>query len=387
MSQVHSTPMRRPVWMRLTVAAAVALPGFALVVSWTRDRRPVHRPAVTSPATPRAAAQRCADCHSEITESFASAPHSHTLQRATDSDVAAVFAGREFYRADSGVVYRYHQQDGRLMVSTPAYARDLPIEWVFGSGTHARTPVITWTDNHGDSSAIEHSVSWYPSDRLGVTLGMEKLDDSSSFYALGRHWGAAETINCFGCHSTFVPTVGEQIDFDRIEPGIGCTRCHWNTSAHVREMDAGADATIERLSDLTPEQAVDRCGECHRRASEMGGPITRENTSIVRFAPVGLVQSACFLRQSEVRLESGAGARLDCMTCHNPHQPSARNARLHIAVCLNCHNASLHRAAECPVASRNDDCLSCHMPPVAMNENMKFTDHWIRVRQLAPVND
>jgi hypothetical protein len=116
----------------------------------------------------------------------------------------------------------------------------------------------------------------------------------------------------------------------------------------------------------------------------MGGPITPDDRTIVRFAPVGLVQSPCFLRQDEVRLDSGTPARLDCATCHDPHRPSSRDPQAHIAVCLNCHDEARGRAADCSVAVRGDNCLACHMPPVAMNEHLHFTDHWIRVRRDAP---
>lgn len=344
-----------------------------------RSNRTLPRPAVVSTTTPRTASQSCAECHSDVTREFSSAPHARTLRR-VDDELLARFAGRTFRQKQTGTEFRYELRGKELCVVTPAYGRELPIEWVFGSGTHAQTPLILLPDEKGLCRSIEHCVSWYPSGELGTTLGQEQVDVAMGVHAVGRLWGTAETINCFGCHCTDVPLKGEQIDFDGIEPGVGCARCHWNSAAHIEEMEAGLPATIERLSELSPAEAVDRCGECHRRASEMGGPISPDDPLIARFAPVGLVQSPCFQKQHEVTLDSGRPARLVCTTCHDPHRPSDHDWRTHVQSCLSCHDAAHGRAADCRVAERTENCLRCHMPPVIANENLSFTDHWIRVR-------
>jgi hypothetical protein len=224
-------------------------------------------------------------------------------------------------------------------------------------------------------------VSWYPSGELGVTLGMDVLHEPTGLSALGHHWPPAETANCFGCHCTYVPTVEGKIQFDHLEPNIGCVRCHTDTQQHLTDVDHDRETTIERLSSLAPVEAVDRCGECHRRASELGGEIRSDDRTIVRFAPVGLVQSSCFQQQQEVILADGKPARLVCTTCHNPHGPAQHDWRSHVAVCLQCHDRSQGRAKDCKVAPRDENCLPCHMPAVPANPQIQFTDHWIRVRR------
>ena len=370
---------------RLIPSLIVLLLGAAAVWSaqgpsdFLSPRNATPRPIVLSSA-PQVSEQRCAECHSDITDAYPSVPHARTLSRATQEEMQISFAGRSFRHDQSEADFHYRSQDGRLLVSTPGYARELTIDWIFGSGTHARTPLITWTDNEGNTSAIEHSVSWYPDQELGVTLGMEKLNETSGVLCLGLPRSAAETINCFGCHCTHVPTDDGRIQFEGIQPGIGCSRCHWNTTRHVHEMDLGLSSTIERFSLLTPVESVNRCGECHRRADEMGGEITPEDETLVRFASVGLVQSACFKQQQDVLLAPGRSARLDCTSCHDPHRPTSRDWRIHAAVCLDCHDAAHNRAPDCSTANRDDNCLTCHMPQRPANEHLKFTDHWIRVR-------
>lgn len=371
-----------PRGLALFVVAAL---GLGALTTWRTSAVRSPQPAVFSARTPRGDQSRCAECHSDVIANYHLAPHAQTLHRATDAAVLDHFSGRSFHRADQGVDFHYRLQDGELRVATPAYPRELPLSWIFGSGTHAQTPLITWTDDEGRTTAIEHAVSWYPSNELGVTLGAETTEDSTGVNALGRLWPAAETANCFGCHSTYVPRDNNgRILFAELQPNIGCARCHWNTQGHLRDVDRDQPTTIERLSELSPAEAVERCGECHRRASEMGGEITPDNRTIVRFAPVGLTQSPCFQKQREVTLSDGQAARLDCATCHNPHRPANRDWRFHVGVCLECHDAARGRAADCTVATREDNCLPCHMPAAPSNPHLHFTDHWIRVRRDQP---
>jgi hypothetical protein len=337
-------------------------------------------PVILSSAL-RISETRCAECHSDITDDFALAPHSRTLQRVSNPELLKNFAGREFQHPNSKNIFKYQHSGDELTVHTSAYGRDLPIDWIFGSGTHARTPLMTWTDLDGNTSGLEHCVSWYPGDELGVTLGMENLKDQVGIFALGAPRSPAETINCFGCHSTFIPTRAKKIHFDKIEPGIGCVRCHWNANQHADEMEHDWESTIEKISRLTPTESVDRCGECHRRADEMDGPILASDDSLPRFASVGLVQSPCFKQQADVTLADGTIARLDCTSCHDPHQPASHDWKVHTAVCLNCHDAGHDRAIDCTQATRKDNCLTCHMPKLPANEYLNFTDHWIRVRE------
>lgn len=375
-------------WSSLIVVAVL---GVTFAASRRGSERDVRQPAVLSARAPRVSQERCAGCHSDITDAFHLAPHSRTLHRATDADVVEKFAGRSFRRDDPPVEYRYEVRNGQLLVSSPSYGRALPIEWILGSGTHAQTPLITWTDKDGNISGIEHSVSWYPPDVLGETLDMATLESAVGMFVHGQYRDAAEVANCFGCHSTYVPRDGTRIDVERIQPNVGCARCHWNVETHVAEMEAGQPASIERFSRLTPLESVERCGECHRRAGEIGENFSPDDPGIVRFASVGLTQSPCFVRQHDVILRTGEPARLDCTTCHDPHRPAIRDWRHHTQVCLTCHAADEGRsgalsaahspAVGCPIGSGEDNCLTCHMPKVAANEHLEFTDHWIRVRE------
>jgi len=357
-----------------------------IIVAWAsqvRSSRFPPQPIVISEVNSQFSEQSCAECHAEIVESFQLAPHANTLHRAVSDELLARFVDRTFVRESTQAEYRYVLKEGRLFLKTSAYPREMPIDWIVGSGTHAQTPLLLWEDDQGAHQSLEHIVSWYPNGELGVTLGQEKLDFAEGIYAVGHPWDTAETINCFGCHATYVPVKDKKIDFEKIHLGISCARCHLDSAGHVQRMEAGADVEIERFSKLSPLEAMNRCGECHRRATEVGSDITPNDETIVRFAPVGLAMSPCFLNQVQVVLGNGEPARLDCTTCHNPHRPATADWKAHTKTCLKCHDERNQRALDCTHAARDSNCLTCHMPKVSANEHLQFTDHWIRIREPA----
>jgi len=325
--------------------------------------------------------QRCEECHADVVAHHAASPHARTLTRATDPAAFAAFAGKEFVRSDTGTRYRYFTENDQLKVSSSAYHRSLAIDWIFGSGTHARTPLILVPGVLGETMAIEHAISAYPNGHLGLTLGMDVVQETTGAIVMGNLRPHGETANCFGCHCSHVPVADQQIQFDALQPGIGCNRCHRDLDHHLEEVEGGQTLSIERFADLHPLEAVNRCGECHRRADEMGAPIDPDDPMLPRFASVGLVQSSCFLNQTSVQTHDGASRRLDCTTCHDPHQAADRDWRFHAGVCLSCHDSSATNGNDCSKASPDDNCLSCHMPKVPAGPHLSFTDHWIRVHE------
>jgi hypothetical protein len=109
------------------------------------------------------------------------------------------------------------------------------------------------------------------------------------------------------------------------------------------------------------------CGECHRHPDQApANTIRPDNIEIVRYQPVGLMQSACY------RSSSGA---LDCVTCHDPHARASTDRARYEGICLSCH--ATPPEATCRVTPRAG-CLDCHMPRRNAGQGVLFTDHWIR---------
>ncbi|WP_339734349.1 multiheme c-type cytochrome [uncultured Gimesia sp.] len=328
--------------------------------------------------------KQCCECHEKVCHQFSGAPHLRTLRKATDSDVLEKFAGKEITLKENGLTYRFYAEDDALWVKCDSYPSPVRIEWVFGSGLHAMTPVSLFPNEAGESVLLQHIVSWYPPGKLGVTLGLQNLaHNKTGIQTLGEVSSHAKTMNCFGCHTSYLGDVPGEIDQSQMITGISCARCHLNGEEHIKAVERGdKDLHILNWNQLTPLKSINRCGECHRRSDQLeSDEIHPDNDLLIRFAPVGMSQSPCFLKQSEVKLADGKPARFDCTTCHNPHQQASRDPEVYRKVCLNCHSDLKDHAPVCSKESMQSQCLQCHMPPVEVHDNLSFTDHWIRIRE------
>jgi hypothetical protein len=121
-------------------------------------------------------------------------------------------------------------------------------------------------------------------------------------------------------------------------------------------------------------QAADEmkmCGACHRMPESVGPAIIRPgNAVLVRFQPVGLMQSACYKKSP---------GRLSCSTCHEPHARTSTDLAEYEAVCRSCHQGPSQRLCK---VSPLTGCVECHMPRRDASRGMMMTDHWIRSRPL-----
>ncbi|MCH8828328.1 MAG: hypothetical protein IID45_01990 [Planctomycetes bacterium] len=327
----------------------------------------------------------CIDCHEEQCTQLRAAPHMRTLSRGGDPENIRRFAGKSYRDEKRGWDYRYVVRNGELFVESNVLPRAVRVDWILGSGNQSRTPVTLWNDAAGKTVLLEHAVSWYPKRGLGATLGFGNADSGTrGINALGKVLPHAESVQCLSCHATRVPTDRDGIvDFSKLITNVRCERCHQGTQRHLDTIVDGT-LTMQRWSEFSPRQSIDRCGECHRRADQFtADELTPANKRIVRFPPVGLSLSKCFLGQSSIGTK-----RLDCTTCHNPHQKAETEHRGYNRVCLTCHSGkSGGRESEQPFCSlrpqptRSSDCVRCHMPKTDFAGRLKFTDHWIRKRR------
>lgn len=240
----------------------------------------------------------------------------------------------------------------------------IELDWCFGSGEHACTWVSLIPDSHGNTEALEFRFSWFPSEeRFGITPGQPLQPGGSSVSSMGVLFDAPKTRRCLACHATFVPVNGGQVQ-DGIKAGVTCQRCHGPREKHVA---TDGEFHPEGWSQPDRMESVRRCAVCHRLPQEHSpDDIFPGNTDLVRFQPVGLLQSECF-RQSE----------MTCTTCHNPHLPLHQQDIEGIRQCIQCHDPQIEQHTLCGL-HRTDDCLTCHMPKVRMTSPVSFTDHWIR---------
>lgn len=345
---------------------------------------PAPGPAVSSDVRPPNS-RSCVDCH-EIANDFESVPHAQTLRRAMFTDVRGRFIDQKFETNDGAESFRFYEEKKQLWFEADSYPRPLPVNWLLGSGHHAITPVSTWENAAGETELLELAVSWYPDRGLGLTLGQspEGIRDAVGIDRLGKRLSHGETLECFGCHSVWLPVDEGRIRFHDVDPGVTCNRCHTGSAKHFA---SEGEATPPGFSwaELTPLESINRCGSCHRRADQMTAEeLTVDNQLLIRFASAAIVQSSCFLNQSPA--VDGNEQRLDCLTCHDPHRPASTDPTFYSDQCRKCHDFADSPTA-CPDLTPTSNCLPCHMPKIEIHPYLSFTDHWIRIRDSAPDGD
>ncbi len=357
-------------WRRLAVCGLGALCILGLSLRASRFTQSGYLELQTPSAS--ADEQACARCHQDIVSAFAATGHRLTLNSANDPKLQMLFAPATDDRlADLSETFR--RSDGRLLARSTKNGRELNVDWVFGSGRHARTPVSTWLLADQRLELLEHAVSLYPQSGLAPTIGLERGEtQGEGVHAMGVVHARNAAENCFGCHSTEFPLTPTGPDWPRHVAGVRCARCHVDAAKHADAAERG-DTRIESWSSLTPLESVNRCGECHRRSDHFPPDELRpDNAQLLRFASVGLVLSQCFQSQHEI-----GGQRLVCTSCHDPHQPLETDITRSLRVCAQCHSGV---GRECSQASKTSNCLPCHMPKASVNASLQFTNHWIQRR-------
>ncbi len=372
--------MRKPLFACL----ALLLIAGVLYAFHTRQRPPL---AVVTAGTLRVKARSCSECHLQIVENFQSAPHSRTLHRGTAPIVKSRFLNKE--ATIDGRTFRFFEQENELWFRADDLDYARRVDWVFGSGEHAMTPVSIDKDPDGLDRLTQLQLSWYADDQLHPTPGTARTATVPP--RLGRTANADETERCFGCHVSWLPrkrkvdpagAAAAGIDLKNLVPNLDCSRCHSGAAAHAAS--DGSEPLDFSWSHLTAIESINRCGECHRRADEMTPEeLTPEHSHLVRFAPVGIALSPCF---QEANSEAGQKhyPRFDCMSCHDPHLPTRSDPEFFNATCRECHTTQARQSESrtphisCSEQPLTASCIECHMPKKAAGEGLEFTDHWIR---------
>ena len=351
---------------RLTAVVLV----FAALTLWRLSVRhspqPVDRVAS---ASGWADEQRCAECHQQGVD-FWQTGHARTLRRATDAESLVHLRRLDEQSSKLAEALRLHINAEQVRATDHRHGADrqLPLDWCFGSGHHACTWVGTLSDSWGTTDLVEFRWTWYSElERFDITPGQSSTPGDDYFGGLGVLFDHPKARRCFACHSSYLPMHEGRLEESKLKPGVTCQRCHGPQQHHVA---SGGAFVTESLHQLSQSESVRRCAQCHRSAEEQPpSDITPENREIVRFQPVGLVQSACFQKSPS----------LTCVTCHDPHRPLKAQDSGGIWQCVQCHNPAQPDHALCS-AGRREDCLKCHMPQVRGKAPLSFTDHWIRVR-------
>ncbi len=363
--------MRRRAAPWLVAGGTIASIAVGGVLAWRAQGRP--RPEPEQPlAAGFAGTAACARCHPDQARDHGASGHAATLWRVDAKGAPAVPPSAWKRDPDLPVTFRITRRGGAPGVEVTAgdVRRWQPAHWIFGSGRHG----ITLVGAAGAGRYVELPLSHYPGRGWDLTPGyLAHAPARRIFHPAGMPADHTRFFPCFDCHATATGKAEADLDLSRMRPGVQCERCHGPGGRHARAAVAGEPlrGTIRNPGQASAREQVRMCGECHR--SEPPPGFKPEAPELVRYAPVGLLRSACF---------RASGERLACSSCHNPHHDAPGLVERSEATCRSCHQASTPKQKPCPV-NPSAGCVGCHMPRVEAARHSFFTDHWIRVRKAA----
>jgi hypothetical protein len=323
-------------------------------------------------------AEVCGSCHQAHFAGQSASGHALALRRATEHPLVDKFTPSAALQRAPNYHFRFVRTPQGIQVQTDdsMYLTKLPVDWAFGAGTHA----VTFVGKASDELYIEHSFTYYAdSQSFDITPQHESLPAKTLHEAMGQAFKIerpGRTIqDCFQCHSTGPVSVSANHEIQITEAGVRCEVCHGAGNAHVQAVRRGdlpqAKKLIRNPKALSALELNRSCGTCHRFPDGDLRTVVWNDPWNVRHQPPYFEHSQCFQKSS--------GA-FSCLTCHNLHEKLRRNdAAYYRRICLSCHG----RNAAAPKAICNSrqpaDCAGCHMPVVATNTHLKFTNHWIGV--------
>jgi hypothetical protein len=328
----------------------------------------------TFPREQYVGSETCGRCHQDMVATQTNTPMAHAVKPAT-ADAFTNMPHTMHFRTGS---YDYSVSQtttgAEYSTSDGQQSASAALTWVFGDRQFGDTFLYQQNGIY-----FESRVSYYRAlNGLDLTTGRTRFQPNRIDTALGRRMSPDEPPLCFGCHST-ASTTDNQFHPERLIPGVSCEACHGPGAQHVAQMSLEHDARTSTLifnpARLSPPDAVDFCGACHRTAADVS---LNSITGIfnLRFPASRLEQSRCW---------GNGDARLTCTACHDAHKPRVQDAAFYDKVCLSCHSPAsgitkdrVHPIGTCRVS--NHECVSCHMPKYMIpSMHTDFTDHKIAV--------
>lgn len=334
----------------------------------------------------------CGDCHADRAKAYMEVGMSRAFVRPRAPALIEDFSAPPYFHAKSKQYFEVRRKGDALVfrrwqldaAGTPINLFEQKIDWILGSGNHART-YLYQTPN---GELYQLPLSWYSQTReWRMAPGYDRAD----------HEGVTRRVRheCMFCHNAYPGVAGEPLSYWRsqsfpsqLPEGIGCQRCHGPGAKHAKTKSR---ADIVNPARLPVKLRNDICYECHMQPTVILPALRKFDRDVYSFRPgrrlddyevrvdideaevpraerfeinhhpYRLEQSRCF-KESE--------GRLSCLTCHDPHRKVTDVAHYRNA-CLSCHGQA-HRQSE--------DCTSCHMPKRRTQDvvHVVMTDHFIR---------
>ncbi|MBI3866207.1 MAG: hypothetical protein HY290_30375 [Planctomycetia bacterium] len=369
----------------------------------------VARPLPTP--TDYAGSQSCRECHRELWEGFQKHPMSHSMFPADDTSPSEDFehettfaAGRRKYRVERTAEGIRHHEIVDDAGGETIYDQAVAVQYAVGSAKRGRSYFI---DRGG--LFFMSPISWYSEADGG------KWDLSPNYPPAGHLRFERRIVDaCVACHSGAArPRAGAPDRFEKppfAELSIGCERCHGPGQKHVNLRRAGHAAgepdpiVNPALLDSSRRDAV--CYQCHLLGQERVLQYGRTEYDfrpgmhlgdvwavLVEGTGIGGDDSTEAVSQAEQMMSSrcyeGSGARLGCISCHDPHSYPVPPERVDFyrTKCLACHAERGCSETADARQVEHDSCIACHMPRLHASDvpHTSQTDHRVLKSKGSPL--
>jgi tetratricopeptide (TPR) repeat protein len=355
--------------------------------------------------------QACRTCHDDIYQTFIKTGMGQSFGLATKQKSAADFTPAHAIVYDSALDYYYkpywsgdslYIMEFRLEGGDTVHKRIQQVNYIVGSGQHTNSHIF-----NVNGYLYQAPITFYTQKhQWDLAPGFEK-GASSRFQRLIE-------LECMSCHNGYPDFVSNSENkFVSVKTGIDCERCHGPGGLHVLERQTsrpvdtskGPDYSIVNPRRLPTALQNNVCQRCHLQ----GIAVLNDGKTFFDFHP-GMKLSGVMnvfmpeyegaqdkmimashverMMKSQCYVQSG---KMSCITCHNPHVSVKFTPRAqYLNACKNCHGnaAGQHQCAESLQvrATKNDDCVVCHMPHNGSIDipHVAVTDHFIRKR---PIED
>lgn len=319
-------------------------------------------------------AKACKSCHPKEYAAEQSSRHATTVRSGKELRDVLIPDQPVIDPVDPKVVHQFTREGDRIRVDTKVGDETYTAWMTHALGSGHRGVTMIGPDKSGLYRELR--ISQYSEKGLvwDVTSGFTPHPGDPSEY-LGKGVSSAGVRDCLHCHTTRFRSLTNRSGPEVADKGIGCERCHGPGGNHVNAMNAGfPDLAIARFTDATGPERMTACSGCH--ASDGTFPPT--DPQFIRFQSTTLPFSKCYVESK---------GKLDCVTCHNPHEKLETSTKFYENKCLDCHGPKTSKGVDpfrrvpCPVNAKAD-CLKCHMPTEPdVVAHTSFTDHHIRVHE------